>query len=121
MAITLAQTISIELEMGEVSYFEYQVPEDGITLTLRRQEGTASLYASDKLQNPNSAFYDYRIDGEGQVYVDPEELLVSTASDRRKRESVTLIGNTTLYVSVEGIGDVINTFEIEATLGNTGK
>lgn len=107
--------------MGEVSFFEYQVPEEGITLTLRRQQGSATLYASNKLQNPNSALYDYRIDGEGQVYVDPEELLSVAVSNRRKRESVTLLGNvTTLYVSVEGIEDVINSFEIEASLGNTG-
>ena len=100
--------------MGEVSFFEYQVPEEGLTLTLRRLEGTANLYASNKLRNPNSAFHDYRIYGEGQAFVDLGELLSGEGG-------VVLLGNTTLYVSAEGIGDLINSFEIEATLGNTGQ
>lgn len=116
--------------MGEVSYFEYQVPEEGITISLRRQEGSASLFASNKLQNPNAAFYDYRIDGNGEVFVDLEELLgggdgsssQEEEEDKRKRREVEvrLIGNTTLYVSVEGIGDTLNVFQIETSFGNTG-
>lgn len=120
--VFLAQTIIIELAMGEVSFFEYQVPEEGLTLTLRRLEGTANLYASNKVRNPNSAFHDYRIDGEGRAFVDLGELLGGEGDGRRRRRQsgVVLLGNTTLYVSAEGIGDLINSFEIEATLGNTG-
>ena len=121
--IALAQTISIELDQGDFSYFEYEIPDEGITLTLRREEGTATLYASTKIRNPNSALYDLIIKGEGQEFVKP---LVEDrgVGERKRRElliSPAVIANRTLYVSVEGVGEQVNRFEIEASLGNTGK
>ena len=112
-----------------MSYLEYTVPEGGMTLTLLRQEGTVSLFASNKIQNPNSAFYDYHINGEGQVFVDLEDL----PGERERRQAgndaeggviigdsvITLREGDLLFVSLEGIGAATNTFQIEASLGNT--
>ena len=97
-----------------MSYFEFQLPVDGLTISLMRQQGSVSLFASDKLRNPNSAFYDYRIDDEGEVFVDYELL----AKRQRRDVSEVTISNSTLFVSVEGIANISN-FQIVASLGNT--
>ena len=108
-----------------MSHFQYLVPEEGITFTLIRQEGSASLFASNKIQNPNTALYDYRIDGAGEVFVDVEELL----GDRERRDvesvdgdggdTVSLSGGELLFVSVQGTGKTTNSFQIQTSLGNT--
>ena len=113
--IAIAQTINIELDFRETSFFEYEVPDEGMTVTLVRQEGTASLFASSRVQNPNSALYDYRIDGEGEVFVDLEELI----GERERRESGSEGGPTMLFVSVEGAGMETNSFQIMTSAGNT--
>lgn len=121
--VPVDQVISLMLEEGDVSFFEFQLPVEGMTVSLLRQEGSASLFASDKVRIPNSAFYDYRIDGDGEVFVDLEELLGEDggAGQRRKRsEDIEIVfSNTTLFVSVEGTGE-INTFQIRTSVGNTG-
>jgi hypothetical protein len=96
------------------------IPEEGITVSLLRQEGSAVLYASGRVRNPNSAFYDFRIDSEGEVYVDPQELF----GDRGRRDSEDESsdsegGLNMLYVSVEGMGSEINSFQITTSTGNT--
>lgn len=123
--VEITRTINIELDLGETSFFEYQVPEEGMTVTLLRQQGSASLFASNKVQNPNSAFYDYRIDGEGEVFVDLQELL----GDREKRDLESDDDDddgakrisSVLFVSVEGIGNTTNSFQIRTSTGNTGE
>lgn len=121
--VPVDQIISLTLEEGDVSFFEFQLPVEGMTVSLLRQEGSASLFASDKVRIPNSAFYDYRIDGDGEVFVDLEELLGGDggAGQRRKRsEDIEIVfSNTTLFVSVEGTGE-INMFQIRTSVGNTG-
>ena len=83
-----------------------------MTVTLMREQGSASLFASNKVRNPNSAFYDYRIDGDGQVYIDLEDLL-------RNRERRDAENGNLLFVSIEGIGNQTNTFQITTSAGNT--
>lgn len=109
--VAIAQTISIELDQGELSYFEYQIPDEGMTVILRRKQGSASLYASNKVQNPNAAFFDYIIEEEGDFFVDLGLLLSGGG--------VTVFSNTTLFVSVEGISDVVSSFQILTTVGNS--
>lgn len=87
-----------------------------MTVTLLKQEGSTTLYASGKLQNPNSALYDYRIDEEGEVFVDLGELI----GGREKREVIAgTVNGTVLYISVKGVGDEVNSFQIQTASGNT--
>lgn len=118
--VAIAETINIRLDFKETAFFEYEIPEEGMTVILLRQEGTASLFASNRVRNPNSAFYDYRIDGEGEVYVDLQELL----RDRERRDSESDDSrdgsdSNMLFVAVEGIEMETNSFQIRTSAGNT--
>lgn len=111
----IAQLLNIEIGESQVSFFEFELPNEGMTISLRRQTGRMMLYASSKVQNPSSAFYEYRIQNEGEVYIDPYRLFFNKF---QKRETTGIVLNTTLYVSVEG-GDTSNKFQIRTSLGNT--
>ncbi len=117
VAIEITQIINIEVAQGNVAFFELELPEEGLTISLVKQEGNADLYASDKIRNPNSAFYDFRIEEEGEIYVNEEVL-----NDLLQKREVVVnfnITNTTLFVSIEGIGEN-NVYQIRTTFGNTG-
>ena len=85
---------------------------------LTRQEGAAILFASNKVRNPNAALHDYRIDGQGEVYIDQGELS-DNSRKRRQAEGVVDTVNLNLFVSVEGVGSGKNSFQILAQSGNT--
>lgn len=83
------------------------------------------MYASSKIQNPNSAFYDYRYDStdnSGGLYISPD--MLENGRTRRAIIDGTVSGsnftNTTLYVTVQGLEDE-NSFTIMSTFGNTCK
>lgn len=115
--VPLEKMAVANLAPGEVSFFNYQVPEDlsSLKLTLRMFSGEASLYASSKLQTPNSALYDYAISGEGEVNVSPRNLLPQGpfvgAPEQGKRSF------RTLYVSVKGAGYTTSSMQVEASPG----
>lgn len=118
--IPIDQTVNIRLDLGETSFFEYQIPEEGMTVTMLRQEGTASLFASSRVRNPNSAFYEYRIDNEGEVYIDLQELFGDREErDSDREDSDDGSARNILHVSVEGTGMEINSFQIRTSAGNT--
>ena len=119
----IAQAISVEVDQGDMSFFEFEIPEEGMTLSLERQENFATLYASTSVRNPNSALYDYRIDGEGEIFVEPGSL---RSQDRQRRQSELGSGSAgamgsigQLFVSVEGIENGTNSFQINTSVGNT--
>ncbi len=118
MPVTIEQILNIQIDQGNVAFFEVNLPDEGLTISLVKQEGNADLYATDKIRNPNSAFYDFRIKEEGEIYVN-EEVLNGLF---QKREVVVNfnITNTTLFVSIEGTGEN-NVYQIRTTYGNTGK
>ena len=110
--VDIEQTISDILDGGEVSFFEYLLPVEGMTIALEVEEGgSTALYASSQLMNPSSAFYDYMIetDSFADVYIDPSAFGTSGVV---KRET------TTIYVSIEGLGER-NSFSLETTVGDT--
>lgn len=114
--------------LGSVSYFQYELPEEGMTLRLNVAAGRVILYASTRIPNPNSALYDIRIetDSTDDVFVTPEDLLQNDGFigvGRRKR----LEGeggrqrNSTgimIYVSIEGLRGN-NSYILETTFGDT--
>ena len=115
--VDIGQILTIGLTEGQQSFFEFDIPKEGVTISLRRQEGRMTLFASDKIQNPNSAFYDYRIDNEGEIYIDSLSLFLNKY---QKRQSSEALLNLTLYVSVEGTGtDEINNFQLWTSKGDT--
>lgn len=110
--VDIEQTITDILDGGEVSFFEYLLPVQGMTISLEVEEGgSAALYASSQLMNPSAAFYDYMLqtDSSAQVYVDPGVL---GDSGIVKRET------TALYVSIEGLEES-NSFSLETAVGDT--
>ena len=110
----VGQILNIRLTEGQVSFFEFELPEEGMTISLHRQEGRMTLYASDKLRNPNPAFYDYHIMNEGEIYVD-----INPSKPITKREQPDeILLNVTLYMSVKGTGET-NNFKIYTYKGDT--
>ena len=102
------------LDGGEVSFFEYLLPAQGMTIVLEVEEGgSAALYASSQLMNPNSAFYDYMIetDSSADIYLDPSAFDNSWVVKRQA-------ANLTVYVSIEGVGQT-NPFSLTTTFGDT--
>lgn len=109
--------------LGRVSYFQYELPEEGMTLRLNVAAGRVVLYASTRIPNPNSALYDIRIetDSTEDVFVRPEDLLRSGGVGRRKRLEGGHGGNSTgtmIYVSIEGLRGN-NSYILETTFGDT--
>ena len=66
---------------------------------------------SRSVRNPNSAFYDYKI-------VDEGELFVESLHDRQKRQIEEGSNNTLLFVSVEGHENGTH-FHLNTSVGNT--
>lgn len=111
VSVGVGQVLDIEINEGQVSFFEYDLPEEGMTISVHRQEGGMTLFASDKIRNPNSAFFDYRIVNEGEIYIPSSSLI-------QKRELTENPLNVTLYVSVQGTGKT-NIFQLFTAEGDT--
>ncbi len=121
----IEDTIEGTLDGGEVSFFQYLLPTSGMTLRLRTQQGRVVLYADDTIQNPNAAFYDYKLEtgGSDDVYIDPGAFGIGIGRRRRQASNNSIdsgFTDTTIYVSVEGM-EGSNSFELETTFGNTCK
>ena len=89
------------LEQNQVAYFQFTLPEEGLTLKLEVQTGLVILYASNKIQNPNEAFYDWKLEtsSSADVYISPDDLEVSPSLTKRQ---VLQSLNTTIFISIEG-------------------
>lgn len=117
--IDIEQTLFATLDEGQVSFLEYQLPTLGMTLALEVQEGSVVLYASNKISNPNAAFYDYRLETSrsADVYINASVLEGERPRDKRQLPPAEL-ANITVFVTLEGLGDT-NTFELDTTIGDT--
>ena len=105
------------LEQNQQAFFQFDLPEEGLTLKLDVETGSIVLYASTKVQNPNEALYDWRLETRRStdVYISPDDL--EDTSSISKRQDVQS-ANITLYVSIEG-QDGMNTFILNTTYGDT--
>ncbi len=121
--IDISEEIEGILSQGDSSFFNFQLPVAGMTLRLEAQSGHTVMYVSDKIQNPNSAFHDYRYDSRenrGGLFVSQD--MLEDGRRRRAVDELTMSGsnftNITLYVTVQGQEDR-NLFTIRSTFGNT--
>ena len=127
-AVRIAEDIKVSTQLlGAVSYFKYDLPEEGITIRLNVTKGQVVLYASTRITTPNSAFYDIRLetDSSVDVFINPEDLLMShgpVSVGRRKRcvegEGDNSCTSRFLYVSVEGLRGN-NSYVLETKYGDT--
>ena len=113
------------LDGGELSFFQFQLPAEGMTIQLQVQQGRTVLYASNRIRNPSAALYDVRLetDSTADVYLDPSDF--ETPDEQglqslQKRQITDMFTNITLYVTIEGIQST-NFFTLETTFGDTCK
>ena len=79
------------------------------------------MYASDKIRNPNSAYYDFRYDSQvdvGGFFVSPD--MLRDRNPRRTRRITESFSNTTLFVSIEGVQES-NAFTLSTSFGDNCK
>ena len=102
------------LERNQAAFFQYTLPEEGLTLRLEVEIGLIVLFASNKIRNPNEAFYDWRLETRSStdIYISLEG--ISPIGKRQVLQSV----NTTIFVSIEG-QSLINNFTLNTTYGDT--
>lgn len=107
------------LDIGESIRYQYQLPEDGMTIMICVRNGNIVLYASTKTTSPNSAFYDYKLDVSGQSSKDEvcDDVYIDSSTGR-KRDLSSEPANITLYVSLNGRDDY-NEFFFNSTVGDT--
>ena len=76
--------------------------------------GLIVLFASNKIRNPNEAFYDWRLEtrSSADIYISLEG--ISSIGKRQVVQSA----NTTIFVSIEG-QSVTNNFTLNTTYGDT--
>ena len=83
-----------------MAYFAFEVPANGITITLWTQQGSTIAFGTDKIQHPNSAFYNFSITNAGIIVHERGQ------------------GCKTLFVSVEGL-ETLNSFQLISKLIHT--
>ena len=114
-SITLAGVIALigqefdgTLEIGEVSYFVYNLPEEGMTLRVEILDGFVVIYISTKVRNPNEALYDFKLvtSTTTDVFIPPPKT-DSPANDTTK-----------VYISIEG-HSTLNRFVLNTTYNDT--
>ena len=122
--VDIAQLVTDSLDDGEVSFFEYMLPVSGMTIHLDVFQGTLILYASDQIRNPSGALYDYRVQTSASesadVYIGSgvsDPTVTSGTSPLRRHFASDDIH--ILYVTIEGLGNGRNTFQLDTAYGNT--
>ena len=114
--VEIGQTIESLLDEGELSFFQFSLPAQGMTFQLQVQKGRVVMYASNKIRNPSAALYDVRLETHSiaSAYLSPSDFEFDAPdSSSRKRQAT---ANTTIFVSVEGL-DNINSFVLDTTFG----
>lgn len=99
-----------------------------MTIQLQQQRGSVTLYGSFDIQNPNSAFYSFRIESSGDMFISLGDSAPSADGQPSKRmvkriaedESLREFSDRTLFVSIEGQQDS-SSFILETTFGDTCK
>ena len=107
------------LEQNQKAFFQFALTEEGLTLKLEVQVGFIVLFASSKIQNPNGAFYDWRLEtrSSADVYISQDDLDETSSVAKRQ---VLQSSNSTInvYISIEGQSG-INNFTLNTTYGDT--
>ena len=101
----IAQAFMGTLEQNQKAFFQFAPTEEGLTLKLDVQIGFIVLFASSKIQNPNEAFYDWRLETSSSacVYISQDDLDETSIN---------------VYISIEGQSG-INNFTLNTMYGDT--
>ena len=112
----IGQAITSTLEQNEASYIQLGLPVDGMTFRLDVSQGSVVMYGSNKIQNPNEAFYDFKLsNNQPEIFVTDKTFFSSIT----KRQILT--NNTddiTIYITIEGQSES-NNFTLNTTIGDT--
>ena len=105
------------LEVGEVAYFVYDLPEEGFTVKVEVTEGYVVIYVSTQVSNPNEALHDFKLvtNTTASVFVPPP----SSSTDRERWQlAPDSPANDTakVYISVEGHSTMMNLFILNTTI-----
>ena len=94
------------LEQNQTAFFQYTLPEEGLTLRLEVETGLIVCFVSNRIENPNEALYDFRVETSriSDVYISLDNLQENSS--------------TTIYISCEGRSG-INNFTLNTTSGDT--
>ena len=101
----IGQPFISTLEQNQTAYFQYTLPEEGMTLRLEVETGLIVCFASNRIENPNEALYDFRVEtnSSADVYISLDDLQ----------------GNSSIvYISIEGRSGR-NNFTLNTTSGDT--
>ena len=107
----IAEPFISTLEQNQVAFFQFNLPEEGLTLRLEVRIGLVVLFASNKIQNPNEAFYDWKLEtsSSADVYISLEGIT---------KQQVLQSMNATIFISIKGQSGV-NNFTLNSTSGDT--
>ena len=111
------QVISSQLGQGQVSFFQFSLPVEGMTFKIDITSGSVVIYGSNKIRNPNEAFHDFQLTSSNR------EIFIHTGFFQGRSSPINTcqasnITNTTVFVSIEG-QSAVNAFTLNTTLGNT--
>ena len=102
----IAQPFISTLDRNQAAFFQYTLPEEGLTLRLEVEVGFIVCFASNRIQNPNEAVYDFRVEtsSSADVFISPDNFEANSS--------------TTIFVSIEG-RSALNNFTLNTTSGDT--
>ena len=111
------QVISSQLGQGQVSFFQFSLPKEGMTFKIDITSGSVVIYGSNKIHNPNEAFHDFQLSSSRR------EIFIYTAYFQHSSSPISSrqapnITNITVFVSIEG-QNAVNTFTLNTTIGDT--
>lgn len=107
------------MEGGKENYYEFDVPEEGLTLKIDVIEGFVVVYVSTSISNPNAAYYDYKL-------VTNTTIDIFITNEKRKRRQTGTDPPTDpptdkalkVYLTIEGISP-LNHFVLDTTFNDT--
>ena len=112
----VGQAITRTLEQNEASYIQLDLPVDGMTLRLNVSQGSVVMYGSNKIQNPNEAFYDFKLsNNQPKIFVTGKTFFPSIT---KRQISTNNTDDITIYISIEG-QSASNNFTLNTTIGDT--
>ena len=106
----IGQAITNTLQQNEVTFIQVTLPDGGMTLSIDVTVGVVVTYGSNKIQNPNEAFYDFKLANSRP------EIFVTT--DTFGSIEIANFTNITVYISIQG-QSATNQFTLNTTIGDT--
>lgn len=106
-------TYTGDLDDTESRSFEYEVPEDGITIQVEVIMGSVTLYGSYTNPNPNPIWYDFLI----QSIQQSRSVFIPHPTESSSRQAVQTIP---FYCTLSGAAQHNSLFSINASNGTQG-